>query len=512
MKIKRYISATLCFLMAVMLSSCSHDQGDAEKTPVVSLPNPSDKQIQMILGEQIVPEPETVTLYYVSGDGTSFTTVTRSMLVTPEESIFEEIVNTLLSGVSSPERTDYIPIDTQLLGVEYTNSIVTIHLSLDALSSQSEQEHLMLLAALSNSMLSAEDVSSVNILIDGRSEAMAGLPIGVRSAPYAGITPSYAQINAERDYFLESETGTITRNAVLYFPDANGVYFIPELREITFDSSNYAATLIRALRTGPQKNTCAVSAIPEGIDLLVNNPAIETRSSGERVLCLDFSESLLDYLAFSGLEERQLIGSIVLTTTSFVPEIDAVRISISETSENTEDIPAPEYAFTDKLLRRKDYSSAIGSAVELYVPNENGTLDNVERACSMLSAQSPLGLLNALFNEIAESGSSLHAFQEDIFTDDLLGVSVENGIACVNLSADFYRKSQMLDATAERSVIYAIVNTLCELREINGVRFYIEGISTETLSGNIYLKGVLLPNPGIVATKQTVSSSATESP
>jgi len=81
---------------------------------------------------------------------------------------------------------------------------------------------------------------------------------------------------------------------------------------------------------------------------------------------------------------------------------------------------------------------------------------------------------------------------------DILGVQTSGGVARVNLSGTFYRCCQVLNAREERSLIYAMVNTLCQLDGIRGVRFYVEGRAAETMAGGIYLKSVLLPNPGIV--------------
>ena len=66
--------------------------------------------------------------------------------------------------------------------------------------------------------------------------------------------------------------------------------------------------------------------------------------------------------------------------------------------------------------------------------------------------------------------------------------------------------------TDERNLVYAIVNTLCQLESVSGVRFYIEGLSAETLAGNIYLRSVLLPNPGIIAGSENEPPAATASP
>jgi len=72
-------------------------------------------------------------------------------------------------------------------------------------------------------------------------------------------------------------------------------------------------------------------------------------------------------------------------------------------------------------------------------------------------------------------------------------------VAKVNLSAGFYAACQVLDAEAERLLIYAMVNALCELDQVGSVRFFVEGSAVESLSRDIYLKSALMPNPGIVS-------------
>ena len=494
---KRIAAGALAAVLCIGMTGCSGVQRTAEKTSEIVLPEPPQELSNMILGERIASEPENVTLYYVSGDGTSFSTITRSMVVSPGESLCEEAIDALLYTTATPERMSFVPQEMQVLDVEYACGSVTVNLSLDAYGVSDEQELLMLIAAISNTLLSMQEVRSVNVLINGRSEGLASLPLGVQTELFSGVTPAYAKLNTEREFFLESDTGTIARSAVLYFPAETGDWLMPEIREITFDSSDYASLLIRALRAGPIENHGAVSAIPESADLLIDNPVTEVNSAGERVLHLDFAPALRNYLAFSGLEEWKLIGSITLTLCSFVPEIDAVQIDIGGEAVTECRIGQRLLTFPDGLIRRSDFEARIGSTVELCLPNAEGALDVVERAVSMACAQSPLSVLHALFDSALVSGDNAAVFPTGVYYDDILGVSVESGVASVNLSANFYRQAQALDATAERGVIYAIVNTLCRLENIDGVRFYIEGISAETLSGSIYLRGVLLPNPGL---------------
>ena len=508
---KRIAAGMLAAILCVGLSGCSGGQRPSEKDSEIVLPEPSPELSNMILGERIASEPENVTLYYVSGDGTSFSTITRSMVVSPGESLYKKAVDALLYSTATPERMAFVPLEMQVLDVEFACGIVTVDLSLDAYSIPGEQELLMLIASISNTLLSLQEVRGVNVLINGRSEGLASLPLGVQTELFSGVTPAYARLSTEREYFLESETGTISRSAALYFPAEVGDWLVPEIREITFDSSDYASLLIRALRAGPSENHGTVSAIPESADLLINNPVIEVSLAGERVLQLDFAPALRNYLAFSGLEEWKLIGSIALTLCSFVPEIDAIHIDIGGEAVTECRIGQRLLNFPDGLIRRSDFEASIGGTVELCLPNADGALDVIERAVSMACAQSPQSVLHALFDNVLSSGESGSAFPTGVYYDDILGISVESGIASVNLSANFYRQSQALDATAERGVIYAIVNTLCRLENIDGVRFYIEGISAETLSGSIYLKGVLLPNPGL-NDSQTAVPEVTASP
>ena len=83
-------------------------------------------------------------------------------------------------------------------------------------------------------------------------------------------------------------------------------------------------------------------------------------------------------------------------------------------------------------------------------------------------------------------------------------------MARVNLSANFYRSCQNLSPRAERDLVYAMVNTLCALDGIRAVRIYIEGAAADTLAGSVYLRSVLLPNPGLVAAPTPAPTPAPE--
>lgn len=490
----------LLIALALMLSGCMFKIQESEDVDEISLPEPSEEPVNMILGERQSSRVTNVTLYYAMPDGTSFSTVTRSLRTEEAgENLLEAAVNALLSPASNNESISLTSGDTQLISAELACGIATVNLSIDARNVQSEQELLGLIIAISNTLLGLEGVKGVNVLIGNQSEGFFQLPLGVQTEITTSITAAYAQLQAERDHFLSEGTMPITRRAVLYFPSANDGWLVPELREMTFDNDDYAGALIEALKTGPSDSTCAITAIPDGVALLDDEPQINTLSSGERVLELNFSSTLANYLAFSGIEVWKLTGSIALTMCSFLPDIDAVRIRVNGEPITICEIGDSIVNFEDGLIYRDDFSAYIGSVVTLYLANRSNTLQPVKRAVSIKSALSPRSLLTELFYYAGNANAELSfPVPENIYAEDLLGIQVSNNIASINLSANFYRNCQNLDMETERNLVYSIVNTLCQLPDIKGVRFYIEGLSAENLAGNIYLKSVLMPNPGII--------------
>ena len=55
-----------------------------------------------------------------------------------------------------------------------------------------------------------------------------------------------------------------------------------------------------------------------------------------------------------------------------------------------------------------------------------------------------------------------------------------------------------MDAAAEKQMIYALVNTLCELQGVKKAAFFVQGEQPDSLAGHIYLPGDFLPNADIL--------------
>ena len=85
--------------------------------------------------------------------------------------------------------------------------------------------------------------------------------------------------------------------------------------------------------------------------------------------------------------------------------------------------------------------------------------------------------------------------------DDILGVSLSGREARVNLSSDFITKCAGLSAQSERNLIYAMVDTLCGIRDVSRVRFYVDGRVKETFLSEISLLSPLYYNEGMAQSR-----------
>ena len=501
----------LCLLTALFVSFALALSGCALRGPVsqsageISLPEPEDEPDNMILGESISGGSTGVTLYQTSPDFSGFSTVTQGIRTELGESLPEAAVNALLAGGNRSMA------DVKLLGCEYACGTVTVNLSIDARNVNSPQELLALEASIGNTLLGISGVRGANVLIGDRAESCCQLPMGVQTEVIPSVTAAYAQLQAERSRLGTAEAAPIERSALLYFPSEAGQWLVPELRTLAVSGGDFPSALIDALKVGPAEEESAIAAIPEGAELMEGGPVIETLPTGERVLSLNFSSTLANYLAFSGLEVWELAGSITLTMTSFLPELDAVRIMMNGEPITMSAIGDTILQFPDGMMRRRDFAGRVGSVATLFLLDEGDRLTAVECPVSMRSALSPKRLLTELFSYTNADGTARRLpINASIYPEDLLGVQVVGGVARVNLSANFYRSCQNLSPRAERDLVYAMVNTLCALEGIRAVRFYIEGSPADTLAGSVYLRSALLPNPGIVVGSAPAATPAPE--
>ncbi|NLD51383.1 MAG: GerMN domain-containing protein, partial [Clostridiales bacterium] len=157
--------------------------------------------------------------------------------------------------------------------------------------------------------------------------------------------------------------------------------------------------------------------------------------------------------------------------------------------------------FSGGLLRRADFSSFLLTNCTLYFGQGSDGLARVRRPVPYALAFNRRYLLEQLIGgpqpyDNVEGIRGL--FPTGVTAADLIAVGKENDTVLVNLSGNLREKSQGLSPQQERALIYSMVNTLCDTRGTQRVRFFIDGQQPDTLAGAIYLPGEFLQNPEII--------------
>ena len=465
-----------------------------------ALPEPGAEAPQMLLGEATAEYFYEATLYYAGSDGVSLSPATRTLLVQSGEALLDVVLEALFSPTGGAAQSSVVPSDARVLSREFSDGLVTVDLTSDARNVQGEQELLRMYLAIASTLLELDGVEGVCVLIGGREEDLLGLPCGVFTEVETDVTAVWAQMQAEADRYLGNAQTPVTRTAALYFPSVDGQWLLPEMREVTFARNGLVEATVAQLCAGPAKLTCA-APLADGT-ILAGTPVLTVTDAGTRVLELNLDGAALAAAEASGVQRWQACGALALTLCSFFPELDAVRLSVdgevlTQVTRGGDAIP-----FGEDGLSRRDVSGYAGAPARLYIANADGALVLREAAFSQGEARSPRALLTALFSEGLAAFLGGECPVPDVLdATDILGVRVRDGVATVNLSARFYSACQGLDEAHERTAAYAIINTLCSLTGIDGVRFLFEGEEVETLSEYIYMRTVLLPNPGAVVTE-----------
>jgi hypothetical protein len=349
-------------------------------------------------------------------------------------------------------------------------------------------------AAIANTLVGTDGILYVNVLIGGKEQSALSLPTGSLSRNDGNLTALWAQQAADEERFTQQD-GRLDRDATLYFPSTDGGYLLPEVRSVRFTTGDYALELIKQLAVGGANRR----VLPEG-DILARDPAIETLKDGRRVVSLRLAAGFEEALAGINVSPGLAYGALALTLCRFVPEIDALEVTVG--GEPLGQVLLADRVLTpvDGVITPDDFDSLIGRVAQIYLADQQtGRLRAVSRAMERGAALSPRVLVEQVLGGPMPHESDVAAVApSDTGKADIEGVRIEEGVALVNLSGNFYRSCQQLGVEAERNLVYALVNTLSGLSPVKRVRFFIDGQTVDALVTAMSLRGALLPNPGIV--------------
>lgn len=496
-------------LLCIVVSSTIILSGCAPAVPMrenagVTLP-PAKAVYQAPQGDEQRDKVETVLLYLPSAGTGQLIPHAMTMALPPNRHPAETALSRLLS-FSGNESVRPLLEGVQLdvvsgSRVEISGNTATVNLGAAALALDSQQM-VTVSRAITNTLTQWGDIRYVNLLIASRQPGIditATLPMG-----------SLRKTNNEEPLWdISSGDARFSSVATLYYPALMGKGVLAEARAVTFAGKNFS-DMVNGLLAALSADASTLSGLPDVpfLDLLFEEPVMitDTSTGGGRVIRLHFKESANQVFISAGIPRSVMMASIVLTLTTFMPNISGVSVRIGQ-EEVRALVPTgvlegggQEILFADGIMRRTDFSNFLLALSPLYFGNGEGGLTRVLRPLPYYQARHVRILFEQLLQgpEAVESAINLKGtLPAGIKSSDLLGFTVENDTVLMNLSEDFLQHCQGLSPEEERQVIYSMVNTLAELRGIRRVRFYIAGHQPETLAGSLYLPGEFLFNPDI---------------
>ena len=187
-----------------------------------------------------------------------------------------------------------------------------------------------------------------------------------------------------------------------------------------------------------------------------------------------------------------MYAAAACTLLAFLPEAETVEIYVGNARVGRMDTGSGQIHFEGGLMRWDSFAPVRACAATVYLPGEDG-LTPSPRFLPAAECSRPLALLEQVFSGEATVPRNLRA------EEDILGLSVEEGEVRVNLAPSFRQKCSALSPSQERALVYAMVNTLCGLRDVRQARFYLDGQAAEVFVSEISFLSPLMYNEGLVA-------------
>lgn len=501
---KKEWMALLC--VCLLLTGCAGEAGNTAASPTLPPVTLSYDVPENDVKQEI---SKSVLLYLPSLDGTRLIAVPQSASLSVSRHNAETLC-TLLFAHPGTDQTVPLGGDTPLKlseteAVEVSGKVATVSLAASALR-LSHEELFTVGQALANTLCQFGDLEYVNVLISG---VQPGLDVA------STLPAGCYQPNMREDLITlrsrASAAKTAARRAIvtpLYYPAAGGKGILSEARTLSFsdlEGENVIATLLEALSAGAE----SLSGLPRFPDLnnLLSEPPAIFETGGARRAILQFDESLNALLIESGITRSVMVASLVYTITTFLPALEGVEMTIgserilSLTPSGTYTGAGETMLFPNGLMKRSDFSGFLLDACPLYFANGSGKLTLSSRAVPFYESRSVRRIIGQLMAgpQNYDSVSGLEpVLPEGLRDSDLIGVSLEKETLLLNFSSRLLTLSQGMSPETEKRMIYAVVNTLCELPGVERVCFFIMGQQPETLAGSVFLPGDFLPNPDII--------------
>ncbi len=425
-----------------------------------------------------------------------------------------DVVKALIRGPQSQNLQPVIPRDTSVLGVEKTDSIVTVNLSDQFLEAE---DLLVARTALVNTLTELVEIKYVKINIDGHEltadGTLEGEPLGVLSKTTNNIDELLAVENRQAN---EDTVKQINRE--LFFRDFRGHYLLSEVRMINVKNGGIARAIIEELIKGPVETSKGLyPVIPKGTQLLDIN-LIDDESSGSKIVALYFSKEIqapfsdqevsrgdqkdpkeiLDKVEQIKNRESIILSSIVYSL-SGLNDVSGVKIYYQDRSGNY--IDEPLYSVDlKKPLTTKNFPDKLGRKIKVYFADSSfNHLVAEYRAMSRGNVQIAKTIIDELILGPREDTGHIGVIPPEISRGDIKVWMDKNN---TRVMVDLPKKldGNKMGSAGALMALYAIVNSLTDpvnTSNIKEVQFLVDGKIVKTF-GNLEFSEPFIRNPAII--------------
>ncbi len=282
---------------------------------------------------------------------------------------------------------------------------------------------------------------------------------------------------------IMSACGKNPEKISVYFKNTQTNELNEEKHSVEVDKSagtkELAKLAVGELIKGPlnEKNTAIINPEAKLLSLVVNNGVATVNMSSH------FSEK-------KGADQLLLIFAFVNTLCN-IEGIKGVVIQV-EGKPIVKESTGEEWGvlgMNDMALNTEDKT-----ALEIYFPDKDGEKLVVEYRT--IDSQQALSLEKAIVSELIkgpENGKLSPAVADGT---KLLNIETKDGVCYVNFSSEFKSKSSS-GSTATMLSLYAVVNSLCKLKNVESVQILVNG-ETGVEFGNFVLDIPYEANPDLV--------------
>lgn len=216
-----------------------------------------------------------------------------------------------------------------------------------------------------------------------------------------------------------------------------------------------------------------INSVPEEVE-------IKDYDINDTTLTLNFS---MDYLKMSKIREIMCRSAVVITMTQ-IPGIEYVAFNVE--NEPLKDSAAENVG----PMKAADFVDSAGSSINnyqnievtLFFGNENGDM-LVEKKLSKVYSEN-VSMERYILDSLIKGPGDDSIKRTIPEQTKVISVTTKDGTCYVNLGSSFLTDTVEVSDEVE---IFSIVNSLCELTNVNKVQFSIEGDTDVTLHGKIDL-------------------------